>query len=367
MALLTLVASACGGGSGSTVSNSNSGGMPTAATVSDTIPVGTDPIAVAIDSTNNKIYVSDSGTELAGAPYCHPTGADVTVIDGPTGSTIAVPLGDQVNPMTIALNSRSHAAYIVQKEWMPNLATGKGCFWVSDGLIEIDTSTLSGTEIYKANIVGCCGFVGIDINQSTGDVYLSDAGTAFPPVDNSVIVVGSNAATIPVGANPAGVAINAATNKIYVANSGSNDISVIDGTANSVVATIADSKALSPVAVAVNPATNTIYVANLQSNNVTVIDGATDSVMATISVGTSPSGIDVDSQTKFIYVANAGNSQTGDPGNVTVINGATNATTMLTDPKARNPVAIAANSITNKIYVANSGSNNVTVINGAHN
>ena len=62
----------------------------------------------------------------------------------------------------------------------------------------------------------------------------------------------------------------------------------------------------------------------------------------------------------FIYVANSGSNS------VTVINGATNATQTLTDPKARNPVAVAVNAVTNKIYVANSGSNNVTVIDGAH-
>src|SRR5229473_2027191 len=85
---------------------------------------------------------------------------------------------------------------------------------------------------------------------------------------------------------------------------------------------------------------------------------------ATVAVGTSPSGIAVDEKTNFIYIANAGNTQ--NPGNVTVINGATNATTTLSDPKAVSPVAIAADSATNKIYVANSGSNNVTVIDGAH-
>lgn len=44
----------------------------------------------------------------------------------------------------------------------------------------------------------------------------------------------------------------------------------------------------SPFAVAVNPATNRIYVANINSNNVTVIDGATDTVAATILVGAAP-------------------------------------------------------------------------------
>ena len=44
----------------------------------------------------------------------------------------------------------------------------------------------------------------------------------------------------------------------------------------------------------------------------------------------------------------------------------TNATVTLTDPNAKNPAAVAVNSVTNKIYVANSGSNNVTMIDGAH-
>jgi YVTN family beta-propeller protein len=121
-----------------------------------------------------------------------------------------------------------------------------------------------------------------------------------------------------------------------------------------------------PTAIALNPATNTIYVANHDSNNVTVIDGFTGSLTATIPVGAAPVGVAVNPRTNFIYVANAGNSQTGNPGNVTVINGATNTTTTVSDPKATNPVAIAVNSATDKIYVVNRGSNNVTVIGGAH-
>ena len=84
-----------------------------------------------------------------------------------------------------------------------------------------------------------------------------------------------------------------------------------------------------------NATTNTIYVANSQSNNLSVIDGATNSVTATIPVGTSPSGVAVESQTNFIYVANAGNSQSGNPGNVTVINGTTNATANAVGPECK--------------------------------
>ncbi len=48
------------------------------------------------------------------------------------------------------------------------------------------------------------------------------------------------------------------TNKIYVANSGSNNVTVIDGVTNS-TATVSTGD--SPMSVAVNPVTNRIYVA----------------------------------------------------------------------------------------------------------
>ena len=48
-----------------------------------------------------------------------------------------------------------------------------------------------------------------------------------------------------------------------------------------------------------------------------------------------------------------------------MIDGATNATT--TVAAGTNPYAVAVNPVTNKIYVANDGSNNVTVIDGATN
>ncbi len=58
-----------------------------------------------------------------------------------------------------------------------------------------------------------------------------------------------------------------------------------------------------PYSVAVNPVTNKIYVANDSSNNVTVIDGATNSP-TTVIVGTSPSSVAVNPVTNKIYVAN---------------------------------------------------------------
>ncbi len=355
--LVLAISIGCGGGSSSV--NGGGGRGPVAASIASRIAVGTAPSAVAIDSTNNKIYVTDFGTAPPQGTHgdCTPSGSDIKLIDGSTQAvttfefTFFVP-PDTWTPYAAAVNPASNTLYAVAALFGRNFSGI--CSFASDGIELFDTTTLTQTR----NIGSLLSVGGVDVNLTTGNLYATLY--AF----NTLAVVG--VVGIPVGTNPLGVAVNANTNMIYVANSGSNNISVVDGTSNSVVATVADPNALVPVAVAVNPTTNTIYVANQQSNNLTVIDGTTNSVTATIPVGTSPSGVAAESRTNFIYVSNFGNSQNGDPGNITVINGATKDTTTLTDAKAVNPAAIGANSVTNKIYVANWNSNNVTVIDGAH-
>ena len=354
--LLAFVVSAgCGG------STKTSGGR--GASVSGTIAVGTKPSAIVADSSTNTIYVTDFGTIPTGIP-CSASGADLEAIDGATQSKTSVGLSsfpiDQVNATGMALNSISQKLYVQIIAYWNGIKRSDPCAPISTGIEVFDTTPLQAPNghIFTDDTVG------IDVNPLTDTIYVT-----YPGVAGAVFVDDSNMqwlATIPVGSVPIGVAVNATSNKIYVANSRSNNISVIDGASNTVVATVADPNAIAPFAVAVNATTNTIYVANSQSNNLTVIDGGTNAVIATIPVGTSPSAVAVDSHTNFIYVANFGNSQGGNRGNITVIDGAKHTTTTLTDPKAMNPIAVAANSVTNKAYVANWASNNVTVIDGAH-
>ena len=79
-------------------------------------------------------------------------------------------------------------------------------------------------------------------------------------------------ATVPVGTTPFGVGVNAATDRVYVANQLSDDISVIDGSTNAVVATIPVGNV--PFAVGVNAATDRVYVSNGMSDSVSVIGEA---------------------------------------------------------------------------------------------
>ena len=91
-----------------------------------------------------------------------------------------------------------------------------------------------------------------------------------------------------------------------------------------------------PIALAVDQATNTVYVANIgdnfsgQSRTVSVIDGATCNGRAALrlrpraAAGQSragPDGVAVDQATDTVYVVNNGPTNNGDT--VSVINGAT--------------------------------------------
>jgi YVTN family beta-propeller protein len=92
---------------------------------------------------------------------------------------------------------------------------------------------------------------------------------------------------IDVGELPSAIDINYATNTVYVANSYSNSVSVINGSDNT---KIGEDIIVGeyPIAIAISRATNTVYVANFVSNGVSVIDGATNKVVAGIMLNVNP-------------------------------------------------------------------------------
>jgi YVTN family beta-propeller protein len=358
------VSTGCGGGSTTTMNN-QSVAPPVAASVSATIPVGTAPVSVAVDSTANKIYVANYGTAQTRSARCEGTGSNVMVVDGVTHSVSTVTPGEGgVNTLAVVVNPASQSVYAIVQTYY-NL-WGKGPCALASAALE--------TVIWpqpSAGFCTLCQFGGVAINPTTGTIYLGNyyyylGGRGL----NSYVSIFSSTSSWQTQADiglapgvPVAMAANPATNKIYFAD---GTIREIDGASNTLTSFAAKVVVGGPSALAVNSTTNKLYAADGISK-VTVIEGATGAILATIPVGVAPASVAVDEQTNYIYVANAGNSATGDPGSITVINGATNATATLADANAKNPAWVAVNSTTNQIYVANSGSNNVTVIDGAHN
>jgi YVTN family beta-propeller protein len=217
---------------------------------------------------------------------------------------------------------------------------------------------------------------GVAVNPFNDRIYVTNRGS------NAVTVIDSPTNTklsdISVGNSPVGIAVNPSSNWIYVTNINSGTVSVIDGITNKVTDTIAVGKA--PYGVAINPLTNKIYATNIQSSTVSVIDGKTNKVSATIAVGKSPVGVSANPVSSKIYVTNIQFST------VSVIDGRVNKITssIIVNPSLRrvegtgDPVLnmpiltqfpliaslVAVNSISNMVYVTNTGSDTLSIIDG---
>jgi len=199
----------------------------------------------------------------------------------------------------------------------------------------------------------------IAINAATNRIYVANIGHGnLSVIDGSTNNILATVSIGGAGATANAVDVNPITNRIFVTHFVTQCISVIDGASNSVIATVAVGNG--PSDVAVNSTTNRIYVANEHSNSISVIDGATNSVMATISVGVNPGRVAVNPNANRIYVANNGSS------NVSVIDGINN-TVLATVPVGVGPCSIAVNAINNRIYVGNNASNTISIIDGATN
>ncbi len=192
----------------------------------------------------------------------------------------------------------------------------------------------------------------IAVNPVTNKIYVANFNSANVSVINGA---DNSVATVPADNGPDAIAVNPATNRIYVADYYANEVTVINGLNNHTTPVTVDRN---PAAIAVNPVTNQIYVCNYSSNTVTVIDGASNNTTR-ISVGGQPVGVAVNYITNKIYVVNQYSN------NVTVIDGATNKT--ITIGTGTTPQKIAINTVTNKIYATNYNSQNITVIDGVGN
>lgn len=168
-------------------------------------------------------------------------------------------------------------------------------------------------------------------------------------------------ATIAVGSNPDGVAVTPDGARVYVANFLSDTVSVIDAGTNTVTATI--DVGSGPVGVAVTPDGTLAYVTDRGANTVSVISVATHALVTTIPVGAGPNAVAITPDGAFAYVTN---SFTNSPGTVSVIDLHTNTVTTTVDVY-RTPNRVAITPDGRFAYVANFRSWNIAVIDTSSN
>ena len=144
----------------------------------------------------------------------------------------------------------------------------------------------------------------------------------------------------------------------YISNTSSANVSVIDTSNNTVVATVPVFEGF-PGGVAVNPAGTRVYVTDDFSNTVSVIDTSSNTVVAIVAqgIGGSPEGVAVTPDGTRAYVANYGNGNS----TVSVID-TSNNTVVATVQGLFYPYGVAMKPDGTRVYVTNSGSNHVSVI-----
>ena len=194
---------------------------------------------------------------------------------------------------------------------------------------------------------------GLGVNRRLRD---GTAGYSLPPLQlgtSNLFPAGTDT-----GQHPAGVAFSPDGTAAYVANEGSNTLSVLDPTAGTVRSTITVGP--SPRGVAIRPDGTQAYVTNSGDNTVSVIDTATGTLTATIPVGSGwgASGVAFTPNSAKAYVTNAGE------GTVAVIDVASTSL-RASIPVGLQPVAVSFTPDGSQAFVTNSSDNTVSVIDTA--
>jgi DNA-binding beta-propeller fold protein YncE len=284
---------------------------------------GIDPIGVAVDRSTNSVYVANfSGT--------------VAVVDGQrcqaknTSGCRAAPATIRVgaNPQFLAVDEKTDTIYVAN--------SGDNTVSVIDG----KRCALGTCGRPRASVSVGPGPFAVAVNEATGAVYVADFGAAKVSVIdgrtcNARVVSGcrQHPPSVNVGQTPGGIAVNSRTNTVYVTGELSGDVSVIDGTTCNARVTSGCRKrpvhvlaGLGARGIAINEATDTVYVANTAANSVSVIDGSTCNaedhggcgrIGVQARVGLSPRRVAVDEVTNTVYVTNALSNS------VTMLNGRT--------------------------------------------
>jgi len=285
--------------------------------------------------------------------------ADTTISDGATQQlTIllkdtATGIGLTSTSLAIDLNagqtSTSNTATIFDAS--ENTLTGLPLIWTSsDNTVAVVS--------YDPNNPATVTIFGLKAGTTTIEVREPNTGLTADATLTVTGVLGIQLKTLAVGREPVGLAINSTTNRIYVASLGTNTVTVIDGSNDTIITTIPVGNG--PQNVAVDEGRNLIYVTNFNSNSVSVIDGATNTVTGTIPVGTLPFGVAVNHSSGGynVFVSNSGDNT------VSVIDGMTEQV-VATIPVGLGPLGVAADPNTGETFVANEFGPSVTVINNS--
>jgi len=357
-------------------------------------------VDVSVDEANHTAYAviepcpcadssNNAGQDLVA--MVNTASCNGTITYGCSQRPLTAPAGGY--PLGVLVDSQEHTVYVGVESSRLALVDARGCN---------ATQAESCPRILPTVTVGDHAF-GMGVDQRTHTLYVENT------IENAVSVVDTEACkaevtsgcqavapTVAVGQQPQYVAVDEATDTVYVANYADGTVSVIDGrTCNASLHS--GCSRIPPVVtvgvgaegVAVDEATDTIYVtvdgAAGLGNTVSVIDGAVCNATVTSGCdqtppevtlggsegGASPGEPAMDEATDTVYVPITGSDGLGNT--MSVINGAT-CNAMVTSGCGQVPknitvgsgaYAAAVDESTDTVYETNFNDDTVSVIDGA--
>jgi YVTN family beta-propeller protein len=294
-------------------------------TVIDTITVGQGPTGVVVNSKNNRLYVANGLDHT------------VSVIDGVTDQIIGTMITSNT-PTDIAINAVKNEVWVCESDAGTNVFAE-----VFDG----------NTFALLKSIPAGTGVGRIAVHPHLNRVYVANDFSGFLTViDGSQKKVLTN---VNLACSPFGVAVNTATQRVYVGTEAcaAGSVYVIDATTNTLLTTIATT-GVSMNYAAVDQNHNRLYLTD-DINGFYAIDGNTNTVIGLVTGLNKAHGVAAVPSTQKAVEADSGSNK------IKIINGNIPG---IGGSKAvgRKPVAVAVNGVTRRIYVVNQTDNTVTVM-----
>lgn len=354
-----------------------------------TIAVASDPVAVAVNTVTNMVYVLSKGGNSSSAI------GTLTVIDGSTNTVLStISIGADGVAAVLAINPATNMVFVAKGYYIQyGPETLGGQLMAYSGATGTTSATLVASS--QLGMIGNSGVLSnsqpttIAVNPASNMVYVADAvGYIYGINAAGLQPEGSNTDYIVIpdkyqelyqgnyvtaSADPVALAINPESNTIYAANQNST-VMVIDGTGDTQPFTIAipqpggTSAPSLAGSIAVDVAMNKVYVTGSYSYYVTMIDPLNNNATTSIPVGVptstpgnySNTAIAVNPVSHEVYVStDLGLMIIDEPP------GSPFTSSPIDLEGASDPEAVAVDPTLGQAYIVNEGTSNVAVVSGA--
>lgn len=265
---------------------------PETFTVTARVPTGQGPHEAAVSPDGRLAYVTNYGSfaifKEGERPQMQP-GSTITVIDLQARAVKATfDLGDYRQPHGIAVSRDG------KKLWV----TVEG----SQAVLELDAQSGKILEAWKTDQQVSHMVVATPDEKK---LYVANIGSDSVTVINRAT---DEVNSIPTGDGAEGIDVSRNGKEVWVTNRGANTISVFD-TATDQIAASFESGGAMPIRVKFTTDGRQAWVSNARSNAVTIFDAATRKLIGKIEVGAVPVGIQMTPDGKRAFVANTNDNK----------------------------------------------------------